>query len=81
MLFAGKGVPALLRPQHGSPPLSEADASPSEPSTPDSRSRGAWLGLLKGNTKALFCNRPAVCRLLLLHVSMFLCAVSVVALT
>ena len=39
-LFGGKGVPAPLRQQHGSPPRSEADAIPSEPSTPDSRSRG-----------------------------------------
>ena len=41
MLMAGKGVMAVPRQQHGSPPLSEPESCPSEPSTPDSRSRGA----------------------------------------
>jgi len=45
MLLAGKGVPAAPQQQHGSPPLSEPEPLPSEPSTPDSRSRGASSSL------------------------------------
>jgi hypothetical protein len=41
VLLPRKGVTGVApQPLHGSPPPSEADASPSEPSTPDSRSRG-----------------------------------------
>ena len=43
MLFSGKVGAAPSRQQHGSPPLSEPDISPSEPSSPDSRSRGIHL--------------------------------------
>ena len=82
VLFSAKGVTAAPRQQHGSPRLTEPESCPSEPSTPDSRSRGAccnfavltdrhllrlmWFGACLSSCNAHL-SKPNICRLRCRH--------------